>query len=54
VGNKLAYVLNHDIYMLEVSTGTTIRITYDGSNDVFNGLADWVYEGSTLHYVKVD
>lgn len=42
---KIAYVLDHDVYLRDMSTSTTERITYDGGEEVFNGVADWVFEG---------
>jgi hypothetical protein len=46
-GAKIAYVLNHDVYIRDLS-GSTERVTYDGGAEIFNGVADWVYEGSPL------
>ena len=42
---KIAYVLNHDVYIRDMYTANTERITYDGSQEIFNGVGDWVYEG---------
>jgi hypothetical protein len=42
---KIAYVLDHDVYIRDMSTSTTERVTYDGGEEVFNGVADWVFEG---------
>jgi tricorn protease-like protein len=44
-GAKVAFVLNHDIYIHNLPTGAMTRVTYDGDADVFNGVADWVFEG---------
>lgn len=42
---KLAFVYKNDLYVQEIETGKTIRITYDGvENKVINGICDWVYE----------
>ena len=43
---KIAYVLNHDVYIHDMHTSTMERVTYDGGKEVFNGVADWVFEGS--------
>ncbi len=44
-GNKLSYVLGNNLYVLDLQTEKTIKITNDGiENKIINGLADWVYE----------
>ena len=44
-GDKVAYVLDNDIYYLDLKSNKTIRITKDGKqNEIINGSADWVYE----------
>ncbi len=44
-GNKVAYVKNNDLYVLDLARGKTKRITKDGeSNAIINGAVDWVYE----------
>ena len=44
-GNKVAYVLNNDLYYKDFSTGKTKQITKDGQyNKIINGASDWVYE----------
>ncbi|CAG8740910.1 3394_t:CDS:10, partial [Gigaspora margarita] len=47
VGHNIAFVKDNDVY---VSLGLTEerRITYDGSDVVFNGVPDWVYEEEVL------
>jgi dipeptidyl aminopeptidase B len=40
---KIAYVLNHDVYVRDMA-GSTERVTFDGGAEVFNGVADWVFE----------
>jgi hypothetical protein len=44
-GNGLAFVFENDLYYRRGSDGVVQRITDDGSNATFNGIADWVYEG---------
>ncbi|TXD83495.1 S9 family peptidase [Subsaximicrobium wynnwilliamsii] len=44
-GTKLAYGLNNDIYVKDLTTGQTNQITKDGKkNEIINGVTDWVYE----------
>ncbi len=44
-GSKVAYVFENDLYMFDLATGTTTRITNDGKiNAIINGITDWVYE----------
>ncbi|TPX38296.1 hypothetical protein SmJEL517_g00090 [Synchytrium microbalum] len=42
-GHNLAYVRDNDIYML-VNGTQEMRFTVDGSANILNGFADWVYE----------
>ena len=42
---KIAYVLNNNIYIIDLSSDQTIQITFDGKrNEIINGVTDWVYE----------
>ncbi|WP_282086612.1 S9 family peptidase [Aquimarina algiphila] len=44
-GNKIAYVLDNNIYMLNFVTGQEVQLTDDGKkNEIINGITDWVYE----------
>ncbi|WP_207533040.1 S9 family peptidase [Desertivirga arenae] len=44
-GNKLAYVIDNNIYILNLTSGKEEQITKDGAkNHIINGWADWVYE----------
>jgi dipeptidyl-peptidase 4 len=44
-GSKIAYVTGNNLYLYEVSTGSTKAITTDGKwNYIINGNCDWVYE----------
>ena len=44
-GDKVAYVKDNDLYILDLIKGKTKRITKDGSyNSIINGAVDWVYE----------
>ncbi len=43
--SKVAYVLDNDLYYLDLSTQKEVRITTDGRhNHIINGASDWVYE----------
>jgi len=44
-GNKVAYVKENDIFLLDLESEETLKITHDGKiNSIINGVADWVYE----------
>jgi dipeptidyl-peptidase-4 len=44
-GSKIAYGLNNNLYVKDLSTGKTSQITSDGEkNKIINGITDWVYE----------
>lgn len=44
-GNKIAYVLDNNIFMLNFTTGEEVQLTDDGKkNEIINGITDWVYE----------
>lgn len=66
---KVAYVLDNDIYIFDIASKKTIRVTNDGKkNEIINGITDWVYEeefsfvrafewnstGTNLAYLKFD
>lgn len=73
VGHSLAYVLENDILVVPGEQLTraeeAVRVTDDGSEVVFNGVPDWVYEeevvecdstiwwspdGNTIAYLRMD
>jgi len=41
---KVAYVRQNDIYVEDLATGATTRLTHDGTDLVVNGGSDWVNE----------
>ncbi len=41
---KVAYVMDHDLYVLNLDRDKTRRLTTDGSPGIINGQADWLYE----------
>jgi len=44
-GQYVAYVFQNDLFVQDVTTAETTRITTDGKkNRVINGMSDWVYE----------
>ncbi len=44
-GNKIAYVLNNNLFIKNIINGEVIQITNDGKpNHIINGASDWVYE----------
>jgi len=47
-GDKLAFVKNNNLYFMNLETKQTTQITHDGSENIFNGISDWVYEEEIL------
>lgn len=48
-GRNVAFVLRNDIYVKDIDSGETLRVTHDGEpNSIINGLPDWVYEEEWL------
>ncbi len=44
-GRRVAYVRDNDLYVLDLASAKTTRVTRDGErNAVINGATDWVYE----------
>jgi len=43
-GNSVAFVLKGNLYVRDLISGKLTQITNDGSDDIFNGVSDWVYE----------
>ncbi|MCX6582605.1 MAG: DPP IV N-terminal domain-containing protein [Candidatus Aminicenantes bacterium] len=42
-GNKIAYTMDGDLYVYRLETGKSSRLTADGSKEILNGYASWVY-----------
>ena len=40
---KIAYTLGNDLYSIDVHSRHIVRHTYDGSDQILNGYASWVY-----------
>lgn len=43
-GSKVAYVRFNNIFVEDLGTGQSWRLTSDGSEKIINGTSDWVYE----------
>jgi len=43
-GKFAGYVKEHNIYLVELSTGKEKQLTFDGNENILNGEFDWVYE----------
>lgn len=41
---KIAYVLENNVYVLDVTSFETTQVTFDGGDQIFYGKPDWVYE----------
>ncbi|CCH46400.1 hypothetical protein BN7_5993 [Wickerhamomyces ciferrii] len=48
ISDKVAFVLENNIYVYDLSTQNTNQSTFDGDAQVFNGKPDWVYEEEVL------
>lgn len=44
IGNSILFIKENDIYFKPNVIHPEIRITDDGSNNIYNGICDWVYE----------
>jgi len=42
-GKKVAFTRDHDLYVIDLTSGAEQRLTFDGSETVYNGWASWVY-----------
>lgn len=43
-GRLVGFVRNHNIYVVDLSTGKEKAVTTNGTNNILNGEFDWVYE----------
>ncbi len=43
-GRRVAFVWKNDLYAVDLASGRETRLTSDGTENVFNGRLDWVYE----------
>lgn len=42
--DSIAFVFKNDVYVKSLESNTISRVTTDGSENIFNGKPDWVYE----------
>jgi dipeptidyl-peptidase-4 len=42
--DKVAYVLDNNLYYLDITNNQTEQVTFDGEYNIINGNCDWVYE----------
>ncbi|KAK6456375.1 dipeptidyl aminopeptidase B [Scheffersomyces xylosifermentans] len=40
----IAFILDNNVYVKNITSGKVVQVTFDGSAEVFNGKPDWVYE----------
>ena len=43
-GAALSFVVDDDLYVIDIATGKQRRLTEDGGDGVLNGILDWVYQ----------
>jgi dipeptidyl-peptidase 4 len=43
-GNSVAFIFKGNLYVRYLLDGKLTQLTKDGSDDIFNGVSDWVYE----------
>ncbi|MBR1803726.1 MAG: DPP IV N-terminal domain-containing protein [Muribaculaceae bacterium] len=44
-GNKVAYVKDNNVFVMDLTSGSTNQITHDGKkNSIINAVPDWVYQ----------
>ncbi len=48
-GTRIAWVRDNDLWVYDTVKKTEIRLTDDGSDTVFNGVFDWIYEEELAH-----
>lgn len=42
--SSIAFVYKNDVFVKDLASGHTTQVTNDGSENIFNGKPDWVYE----------
>jgi dipeptidyl-peptidase-4 len=42
-GKKLAYTAGGDLFVCDLASGASSRLTFDGGEEILNGYASWVY-----------
>ncbi len=43
-GRRVAYTYEGDLFVVDVATGRSLRVTRDGSDTLRNGILDWTYQ----------
>ncbi len=43
-GNMAAFIYKSNLYVKNLTDNKVTQVTHDGSNEIFNGISDWVYE----------
>jgi len=43
-GHLVAFVRDHNLYVVDVGTQTEVALTTDGSPELLNGILDWLYQ----------
>ena len=43
-GRMVSFVRDNDIYVIDLQNGRERRLTHDGSEEIYNGRLDWVYQ----------
>lgn len=46
--NYISFVAENNLFVYNVKTKTSTKVTHDGSEDILNGRTDWVYEEEVL------
>ena len=41
---KIGFVRGNNLYVFDINSGKEKQLTFDGSDDILNGVFDWVYE----------
>ncbi len=42
-GKKVAFTREHNLFTVDIETGIETQLTFDGSDEIYNGWASWVY-----------
>jgi len=42
-GKKVAFTKEHNLFVVDTESGEVTQLTFDGTDDVYNGWASWVY-----------
>ena len=42
-GKKVAFTKEHNLFVVDTESGEVTQLTFDGTDDIYNGWASWVY-----------